>query len=131
MALSGRTLVYAGRPEEALGPIKRAIRLSPFTPPNILRYEGIAYHSLGRYEEAIAAFERARKRNPKASQPFVWLALTYADMGQMEQARAMAREVLKVDPSFSVKSFVGRMDFKDRAKPQHALATLRQLGLTE
>jgi adenylate cyclase len=98
----------------------------------IFNMEGLAYHSLGRYEEAIAAFERARARGPKAPGPLVFLALTYADMGRMEEARAAAQEVLKLTPSFSAKGFVnGLLDYKDRAKSERALATLRQLGLTE
>ena len=130
VAQFGRALVYAGRPEEALPVIQRAIRLSPFTPPNILRYEGEAYHAMERYQEAIAAFERARARNPKSPQPLAWLAITYADMGRMDEARAAAQEVLKLTPGFSAKGFVnGTMDYKDRAKAEHALTTLRQLGL--
>ncbi len=83
-----------------------------------------------RYEEAIAAFERARARNPKSPLPLVFLALTYADMGRMGEARAAAQEVLKVNRSFSAKGFVnGFLHYKDRAKSERALATLRQLGL--
>ncbi len=131
-ALLGRTLVYAGRPEEALPLIQRGIRLSPFTPALILRVEGQAYHAMGRYEEAIAAFERARARNPKSPVPLVWLAMTYADMGRMEEARAAAQEVLKLKRKFSAKGFVkATMNYKDRDKSKRALATLRQLGLTE
>jgi adenylate cyclase len=132
VSLLGRTLVYAGRPEEGLPLIQRAIRLSPYTTPNVLRHEGLAYYSMERYEEAIAAFERARARGPKSPLPHVWLALTYADMGRMEEARAAAQEVLEVNPSFSAKAFVNAvMAFKDRAKPKRALATLLQLGLPE
>ncbi len=132
LALLGRTLVYAERPEEALLVIQKAIRLSPFSPPNVLRYEGIAYHSMGRYEEAIAAFERARTRNPNSPLPLVWLAITYADKGQMEQARAAAQEILELNRNFSTKVYVNAtMDYKDRTKTGHAIATLRQLGLPE
>ena len=132
VAILGWTLVHAGRPEEGLPLIQRAIRLSPYTTPNVLRHEGLAYYSMERYEEAIAAFERARARGPKSPLPHVFLALTYADMGQMEEARAAAQEVLEVNPSFSAKAFVNAvMAFKDRAKPKRALATLLQLGLPE
>ena len=60
------------------------------------------------------------------------LAMTYADMGRMEEARTAAQEVLKVNPSFSAKGFVnGSLDYEDRAKSERALATLLQLGLPE
>jgi adenylate cyclase len=131
VAQLGRALVKAGRPEEALPVIKRAIRLSPYTPPNILHYEGEAYHAMGQYEEAIAAFERARARNPKGATVLVWLALTYADMDRMEEARAAGQELLELTPGFSAKEWVNARDYKDRAIPKRFLVTLHQLGLTE
>jgi adenylate cyclase len=130
-ALLGRTFVYAGRPDKALPLIQRGIRLSPNTPPNVLRFEGLAYYTMRRYKEAMTAFGRARARNPKSPLPLAWLALTYADMGRMEEARTVAKEVLKVNPSFSVNGFVNSRlaPQKDRTKSQQALATLLKLGL--
>ncbi len=132
VALLGWILVHAERPQEGLPLIQKAIRLSPKSPAFILRYEGEAYHAMGRYEDAIAAFERALARNPKWLHPLVWLARTYADMGRMEEARAAAQEVLKLNRKFSAKVYViGGMNYKDRAKAEHAIATLRELGLPE
>ena len=110
---------------------RTGIRLSPYTPSNILRFEGLAYYSMERYEEAIAAFEHARARDPKSPQPLIWLALTYADMGRMDDARAAAQDVLELNRKFSAKGWVNALDYKDRAKSERALATLRQLGLPE
>ncbi len=132
LALLGRTLTFAGRPNEALPLIQRGIRLNPNTPPNLLRFEGQAYHAMERYEEAIAAFERARARNPKSPLPLVFLALTYADMGRIEDARAVAQQAVEVNPGFSAKGFVNaHLNYQDRTVPERALATLRQLGLTK
>ena len=125
-------LIFAGRPEEALAPIQRVKRFSPTPPVNLLRQEGYAYHSLGRYEEAIAVFERIRVRNPKGVLSAAWLALTYADAGRMEEARVAAQEVLKLSPGFSAKGFTKAvLPFKDRTKSERALATFLQLGLPE
>ncbi len=102
------------------------------SPPNILRYEGQAYHAMGQYEEAIAAFERARARDPKSPIPLVWLAMTYADMDRMEEASAAAQEVLKQNRKFSATGYVNAaMPYKDRAKAEHAIASLRKAGLPE
>ena len=126
-----RVLIFAGRPEEALSTIQRVKRYSPIEPEIVSRWEGFAYHTLGRYDEAIAAFERARARNPKGVMPVAFLAMTYADMGRLEEARAMAQEVLEVSPGFKVKGFVNILTFKDRTKTERARATLLQLGLPE
>jgi adenylate cyclase len=138
VALLGQTLIFMGGRygqvelvlEVAIPLIQRAIRLSPYTPPPILFYEGLGYHSLGRYEEALAAFERTRAAMAIGSIPLALLVITSADMGRMEEARAAA-QVLKVNALFSAKAFVNLLDYKDRAKSERALATLLQLGLPE
>jgi adenylate cyclase len=131
-AFLGRALILAGRPEEALPPIQSVKRFSPF-PPVLLTYnEGFAYYASGRYEEAITVFERSRARNPKGVLPLVFLALTYADMDRMEEARASVQDIFKVSPGFSAKGFVNAMmPYKDRTKSERDLATLLQLGLPE
>jgi tetratricopeptide (TPR) repeat protein len=122
-----------GQAVEALPLIQRAIHFSPYTPPPILFYEGLGYHSLGQYKEAMAAFDQVRSANAHGLFPLALLAITSADMGRMEEARAAA-QVLKLSPSiqiFSSKGFVNSLDYKDRAKSGRALATLLKFGLPE
>jgi TolB-like protein/class 3 adenylate cyclase/thioredoxin-like negative regulator of GroEL len=128
----GRMLALAGRPEEALAPIQRVKRFSPIPSANLLRWEGVIYYTMGRYEEAVTALEAARARNPKGVAPVALLAMTYADMGRVEEARATAQAVLDLSPSFSAKGFANAMmPFKDRTKTERALATLLEAGLPE
>jgi adenylate cyclase len=129
LAQLGRTLTSAGRPEEALPVIQRAMRLSPRTPPNILRYEGEAYYAMGQYEKAIAAFERARARNPKGAPALIGLAMAYAELDRMDEARAAAQELLKVNPTFSAKVFANARDNKDRTIPERLFTALRKAEL--
>ena len=128
----GRVLSFAGRPEEALAPIQRVKRFSPITPAVLLHWEGVVYHSLGRYEEAITSFEASRARNPKGVFARAWLALTYVDTGQMEEARNAAQEVLDLSPGFSAKGFANAvMIYKDRTKSERNIANMLKAGLPE
>jgi TolB-like protein/Flp pilus assembly protein TadD len=128
----GRALMLAGRSEEALPAIQRGKRYSPITPAILSRHEGYAYHSLGQYEEAIAAFERAVVRNPKDAPALAFLAMAYADAGRMDEALATAQEVLVLSPGFSAKGVVNQeLPFKDHTKSERALSTLLKLGLPE
>jgi adenylate cyclase len=128
----GRVLSFAGRAEEALAPIQRVKRFSPITPAILLRWEGVVYHSLGRHEEAITSFEAARVRNPKGVFARAWLALTYADIGQMEEAQIVAQEVLDLSPGFSAKGFANAvMSYKDRTKTEHNIGNMLKAGLPE
>ncbi len=47
MLTLGNILVFAGRPEEAIELIEKAMRLNPRYPPSYLRRLGFAYHRGG------------------------------------------------------------------------------------
>ncbi len=128
----GRTLILAfpsGRKKDVLPLMKRAIHLSPYTPPQILFFEGLTYHSVGRYQEEIREFNKLVFR--RAAPPLALFAITSADLGRMAEARAATQEIPKVLTSFSAKGLVNSLDYKDQARSERAIATLRQLGLPE
>src|SRR5262249_9919459 len=57
-------LTFAGRPEEALQVVEQAMRLNPRYPSHYLFNLGWAYHSTGRYAEAVATLKEALSRSP-------------------------------------------------------------------
>ena len=61
----------AGKPEEAIRSFERAVRLSPFDPLLFLTLTemGIAFISLRRFDEAVAAAKKALSQNPTFSRP--------------------------------------------------------------
>jgi adenylate cyclase len=125
----GETLKFAGRPEEDLGLIEKAMRLNPHYPPFYLYFLGEAYRSTGRYEEAIAAFKRALTRNPDLLPVHLNLAVVYSELGREEEARAEAAEVLRLNPKYSLEVLRQINPFKDPAALERMLAALRKAGL--
>jgi adenylate cyclase len=77
-----------GNAEQALVDIDRAMELEPHYPPQFLARKGMILFDLKRYDEAIAALERALERNPVDSASNHWLAAAYAQSGQLEKAVA-------------------------------------------
>jgi adenylate cyclase len=98
----GETLKFVGRLEEAIGLLEKAMRLNPHYPATYLFFLGEAYRSTGRYEEAIAAYKRALTRNPNILPAHLCLAICYAELGRLEEARAEAAEVLRLNPKYSL-----------------------------
>ena len=126
-----RTLTYAGRPEETIELTKKAMRLSPYYPDMYLGVLGTAYRLAGNYDEAIAAYDKRRERNPHSTMPYLGLALVYSEVGRDEEARAAASEVLKRNPKFSLNQARNRIPYQDPAEVDRIIAALRKAGLPD
>ena len=83
----GHMLDLAGRPAEGLPLIETAMRLDPHYPSMYLFWLGHAFHSLERYDEAVAAYRRAISRSPDFLSARLFLAAACAQQGRMEEAR--------------------------------------------
>jgi len=81
-------LYYAGRPEEGLERIKKAMLLNPHHPYNYTFHLGQAYYILRRYDEAIETFQQGLASNPASERLHVWLAAAYAQAGISEKSVA-------------------------------------------
>jgi hypothetical protein len=90
--------------------------------------QGIANYMLKRYGEAVRLLRESALRVPNLQWPHVWLASVYAHAGQLEEARAEAAELLRINPGFTIESWPPNKDPKDA---KHDFGELRKAGLTE
>jgi tetratricopeptide (TPR) repeat protein len=70
-------LCNLGRGEEAIGPVKKAMRLNPRYPAYYAWLLGFAYRLAGRVEEAIATLKHALTLNPNFQFTYIHLAWSY------------------------------------------------------
>ena len=124
------SLRRAGRPEEAIPLLQKAIRLNPFGPSYLYRDFGDALRVTGRFEEAVSAFKKAIQSAPDDFTAHLNLALTYGLMGRETEARAEATEVLRINPKFSL-DYYGKIlaYYKDQSVSGRIVAALRKAGL--
>jgi tetratricopeptide (TPR) repeat protein len=122
-------LTVAGRPEEAIEVMEKAMRLNPHAPAFYFDILGVAFFSAGRYEEGIAALKKAVSRNPNYLWAHLNLATAYSQSGREEEARAEAAEVLRIDPTCSLEGLRRIVIRKDQAVSERYLAALRKAGL--
>jgi adenylate cyclase len=125
------TLRFAGRFEEAIQAIEKAIRLNPFPPVTYFRFACVAYIFVGRYEEAIAAGKKAVTVEPNDYMAHMALAAAYSSAGRQEEARIAAEEVLRLNPKFSVVFWAKRLPYKNQADRELYIGALRKAGLPE
>ena len=106
--LSALTLAYLGRPDEALGRLQNVWRLNPFDPLTFYYWitAGIAEFVAERYDEAIAWLRKCKRANPRFIAGLRMLAASLALSGNEVDARAVAQELLTIEPSFRVSTFI-------------------------
>jgi len=125
----GWVLRCAGRPEEGIPWMEKSIRLNPFSTDAVFDTLGRAYFLAGKYEEAIAEYKTAVKLDPDYRDAHVGLAATYAVLGREEEARTEVSEILRIEPSFSIKKYERFMYFQVGLEPE--IEGLRKAGLPE
>ena len=125
----GQSLIYAGRPEEAVPVLQKAVRLNPFGPDFFYLIYGLALRMTGRFEEAVSAYKKVLQRLPDNFFAHLGLAATYSMMGREQEASVEAGEVLRINPNFSVDSYVKRSLYKDQSEKDKVADALRKAGL--
>jgi len=131
------TLVGKGSYEESIAWFEKILRLDPYPPALFYLYSGVAYFMAERYEDALARFHQALARAKKGEFNLKIahraLAAAYAMLGQEEEARHHAAELLRLDPKFSLERFAKLAGswLKNQADVDRYISALRKAGLPD
>jgi adenylate cyclase len=103
----GTTLYGLGHPDDAVGMIEKAIRLSPRDPSMYLFLQslGVAHFVAGRFADAADVARRAITLRPDQPAHHRLLAACCGHLGQLEEARAELAEMTRLAPGFSLEAF--------------------------
>jgi len=124
-------LMYVGKQREAIPLFEEAFRLNPKPPNSYLRHYAANLRDLGLYEEAIAQVKRAVEKEPNDLLSFMVLTTCYSQAGREEEARAAAKEVLRINPKFSAARMQRTVPHKNRAIAKRFGDSLRKAGLPD
>jgi TolB-like protein len=125
----GLTCTSAGRLEEAVLSLERAIRLNPLDPLIFMTYVGlgIAFIGLGRFDNAVEAAKRALRGNQRCPGAYRCLAAALAHLGRNAEAREAVAALLEVQPDFRI----SRWNVPARWRPQMYVDGLRKAGFPD
>jgi tetratricopeptide (TPR) repeat protein len=125
-------LVHAGQHERAIEVIRACMRLDPFYPPTAPGFLGFAYFMLKRYSEALPPLLECTSRASGWQGGHLFLAATYARLGEIDKARAVAAEILRLIPEYTISGIEQRLNFYRRPEDaEHFFGGLRLAGLPE
>ncbi len=121
-------LTYTGKPAEGLALLDKLRERDPYHPVFVHELRGFALFQLGRYEDAIVAFN---KMNTDHFWQHGWLACAYAKTGRFEDARREMAHVLRLKPEFSITWVEPTFGFETKELYADAIAGLRLAGAPE
>ena len=117
-------LAHSGDNEAAIGNLQQAMRLNPYFPDQYLWHLGGAYYNLKEYDAVIGTL--TKMNNPTEGQRM--LAASYAQLGQMEQARSMADRHREAHPNFSLERWAKVQPDRLEEDTQHFVEGLKKAG---
>jgi adenylate cyclase len=128
----GLVLIMVGEPARAIEMLEANMRLDPFAPVEFSRgLTGSANYMLRRYGEAIVLLSEWTSRHPNLQVPHLWLASAHAQLGNIEEAKAEAAEVLRINPSFTIEQWKRFVVYKYPEDVEHRVEGMRKAGLPE
>jgi adenylate cyclase len=123
---------FAGRFETAIKHAQASLRLSPNDPMRFVAEMAAGYSQffVERYDEAVAAAQRAAHVNPNFVPALAIVVASLARGGKQKAAQAAAEHLLRIKPDFHFDEFIRVGRFAPELNEKYA-AALREAGLPE
>ncbi len=129
LVMYAAVLTFSGQPHEALTALERGRRLNPHTPYIHSYFLGVTRLVLGEYDLAVQALESVVSRVPTFQPAYIFLVVSYAEQQEMEEARARAAAIKRLNPQFSGDLWAQQIPFHDPTYRTHLRDILREVEL--
>jgi adenylate cyclase len=121
---------YAGRYQEAIELLKKAMRFHPHYPSWYPHFLGKAYTEIQQYDLALASFRDVLARAPHQTWGHSGSAIVYVRIGKVEEAKRHVSKALALNPKMTLDSFAAEDGFYKNPKTlEGILEALRKAGL--
>jgi adenylate cyclase len=129
----GVLIAFAGRPDDGVAKIETGMRLDPRDPWMWRSFQVLAVAHLvaERFAEAVDAAQRSLQHKPDEHNTHVLLAVSYAHLGRIDEARSAFREVLRLQPDYSLAGVRQLFAAANEEFVERLVAGLRKAGLEE
>jgi len=128
-ALLSSAYFFAGELDRTIDLDQEAMRINPASSFIYHIHLGRRQYLEGRYHEALETLLSAAAKNYNYLPTHVWLAATYAKLGDLEEAEWSADQVRTLDPSFSVEDWMRRRPYKNPEHRRLLVSGLQAAGL--
>ena len=131
--LRGMLHAFKGEGKQAVKGTQRALRLSPLDPHRYFydSLAGSAELAAGHYERAIELTQRSLRANRMHASTFRTLAISQWQLGRHDDARTTVAELMKVEPSLTVRNWLERSPSSEFAIGKLCADALRNAGVPD
>ena len=119
-------MTFLGDPEHGLALLDEAEGLDPLLPVWCVEERGVALYALGRYRDAMDAFERLVFQTSRSR---LYRAASLVALGRPLEARKLCLEAVAGSPNKTVKDFLRNERFRDVALRAQLSERLQEAGL--
>jgi adenylate cyclase len=127
--LKANIMNFCGRPDEAIPLAKQSLRLSPVAQTFFPEVLATAHYLNGSLEEAISTSMEALALAPDSVDARVVLTAALVETGRLGSAEQAAKEIVGVEPRFTLARFAASRPYRDRAVLDRLLDSLGKAGL--
>ena len=133
LAMAGWVEAANGNPTEGRRLLERSQRLSPRHPRAWFVATGMAIACISdrNYAEAVAWAEKALAQNRRFGIALRVLAVALVNVGEMDRAKKIAAEMMKIEPQLTVSGLRTRLPLNNQAVIDNYREALRKAGVPE
>jgi tetratricopeptide (TPR) repeat protein len=130
-AFAGMAQAYAGELELARAHLSRALWLLPRNPHAFFAEAGLATVEMlrGEHARAVEIARGALQLQPRFTAALRAQIAALGHLGRVEEARPLIRDMLAIDPRFTLARFRAAIPYRRREQLDHFLRGLRLAGL--
>ncbi|MDX1488345.1 MAG: tetratricopeptide repeat protein, partial [Acidiferrobacterales bacterium] len=128
----GACLSWDGKYERALAHAQRAQRLSPFDSFSVGNFaRTCAEYGAGNYEQAVVWAKRTIEVTPEFPAAWFYLALSYAHLERVEDARETGGRILQMMPHLTIRLIRAALPSKRSYEIERRIDGFRIAGIPE
>jgi adenylate cyclase len=120
-----------GQADEVIPLIEKAMVLNPHYTWDYIYQLGRAYYTLGEYEKAVSYLQQALERNESAGYPRLFLAASYVNLGQVDEAEWEITQAQMAHPEYTYAHLQKTVPIGNKKLLDRFFSDLRTAGLTE
>ena len=130
-ATAANVALFDNRPDDMVILLEKAMRLCPIYPAWYVGDLAWAHLLKGQLDTAVTIAQEATDLDPDYIYTYIVLAVAQVDLGHPGKAAAAVKNILRIEPNYSLRIFAESQPFRDTAVTDRHLTGLRKAGLPE